>query len=57
MERAGVPRSVAMAISGHRTESVYRRYDIVADSDLQAAAQKMEQYQRQQEQPKLKRVK
>jgi integrase len=43
VERAGVPRSVAMKISGHRTESVYRRYDIVVESDLQAAAQKMEQ--------------
>jgi integrase len=56
MERAGVPRSVAMKISGHRTESVYRRYDIVVESDLQAAAQKMEQYQREREQPNLKRI-
>jgi hypothetical protein len=29
----------------------------VVESDLQAAAQKMEQYQRVQEQPKLKRIK
>jgi hypothetical protein len=56
MERAGVPRSVAMKISGHRTESVYRRCDIVVESDLQAAAQKTEQHQREQEQPKLKRI-
>jgi hypothetical protein len=26
MERAGVPRSVAMKITGHRMENVYRRY-------------------------------
>jgi hypothetical protein len=45
-----------MKISGHRTESVYRRYDIVVESDLQAAAQKMEQYQREREQPNLKRI-
>ena len=27
-ERAGVPRSVAMSIVGHKTESIYRRYAI-----------------------------
>ncbi len=44
MERAGVPRNVAMAISGHRTESVYRRYDIVSRQDLVTAAHKLEVY-------------
>lgn len=44
MERAGIPRSVAMQISGHRTESVYRRYDIVSQRDLQRAAARMEEY-------------
>jgi integrase len=29
MERAGVPRSVAMKITGHKTELIYRRYAIV----------------------------
>jgi integrase len=41
MERAGVPRSVATKLTGHRTESVYRRYAIVKDSDLQEAAMKL----------------
>ena len=40
-ERAEVPRKVAMAMVGHKTESVYRRYDIVTDSDLHAAAAKL----------------
>ncbi|HXB68729.1 MAG TPA: site-specific integrase [Candidatus Acidoferrales bacterium] len=48
MERAGIARSVAMSISGHRTESVYKRYDIVADADLKTAARKMADYRAQQ---------
>ena len=43
MERAGVPRSVATKVTGHRTGSVYRRYAIVFDADLQLAARKMTQ--------------
>jgi hypothetical protein len=41
MEQAGVPRSVAMKISGHKTEAVYRRYAIVSDAELVAAAQRL----------------
>lgn len=41
LERAGVPRSVAMAITGHKTEAVYRRYAIVAEADLNDAAKKL----------------
>lgn len=29
------------AITGHKTESVYRRYAIVSDADLQEAARKL----------------
>jgi integrase len=41
LERAGVSRSVAMKITGHKTESVYRRYAIVSDGDLKTAASKL----------------
>lgn len=38
LDRAGVPRSVAMKITGHRTEAVYRRYTITSDADQRDAA-------------------
>jgi integrase len=56
IERAGIPRHVAMQISGHRTENVYRRYDIVVEADLKAAGEKLAAYHAQQG-PKLRRVK
>jgi integrase len=41
LEQAAIPRSVAMKITGHKTESVYRRYAIVSDADLQAASERL----------------
>jgi hypothetical protein len=41
MEQAGVPRSVAVKLTGHKTENVYRRYAIVSDAALESAAQKL----------------
>ena len=41
MERAGVPRSVAMKISGHKTEFIYRRYAIVTELDIQDATRRL----------------
>jgi len=41
LERAGVSRSVAMKLTGHRTEAVYRRYAIVSESDLSEGIAKL----------------
>jgi hypothetical protein len=41
LERAGVPRSAAMAMVGHETESIYRRYAIVDEAMLREAAVKL----------------
>lgn len=44
MTRAGVSRKVATAISGHRTEAVYARYDIADEEDLKDAVIKTQAY-------------
>jgi hypothetical protein len=41
LERAGVPRSVAMKLVGHKTESIYRRYAIVSQRDLAEGVAKL----------------
>ena len=41
LERAGVPRSVAMKMVGHRTEAIYRRYAIVDEAMLREGAEKL----------------
>jgi integrase len=42
MTRRGVSQTVAMRISGHKTASVFRRYDIVDERDLADATDKIE---------------
>lgn len=41
LERAGVPRSAAMSLVGHRTQAIYYRYAISDEAMLREAADKM----------------
>ena len=36
-----MPRSGAMKLTGHKTESIYRRYAIVAEQDLKDGVAKL----------------
>ena len=41
LERAGVPRAVAMKLTGHKTESVYRLYAIADAASLSEGVEKL----------------
>jgi len=46
MLAAGVQQSISMKLPGHKTDSILRRYSIVAESDLRTAIRRTQDYLR-----------
>lgn len=54
--RAGVDRGTAMKITGHKTEHIFERYNIVSTEDIREALVKVGQYAKMQERAGRKQV-
>jgi integrase len=46
LRRAGVPESVVMKISGHKTREVFERYNIIDSKDTTEAMQRLNEFYR-----------
>jgi integrase len=51
MERAGIPRAEAIQITGHKTESVYKRYDISSGRGATETGKRLREHWRDQHAP------
>ncbi|MBV8833526.1 MAG: tyrosine-type recombinase/integrase [Acidobacteriaceae bacterium] len=47
MEQAGIPRAEAMQITGHKTESIYKRYDIGSERGATETGKRLREHWRQ----------
>jgi hypothetical protein len=43
MKRAGIQDKLAMEITGHRTRSVFDRFNIVDEADIRSAGERLEE--------------
>jgi integrase len=56
MIRSKVPQTVARSISGHKTNSIFDRYNVTDDHDQREALQRMQQYRQEQQVPVAPRI-